>query len=92
LNEHVIKNLMLSLTITSPQARPWSLHKIRPLNGHVITITSPRVSNALICGPYLPQRFKGEDFMKERFFTPSLTMERDITLMNRYDFPSTLKV
>jgi hypothetical protein len=49
-------------------------------------------SNALIRGPYLSQRFEGEDFMKERIFTPSLTIERDLTPMNRHDFPSTLKV
>ncbi len=30
--------------------------------------------------------------MKERIFTPSLTIERELTPRNRHDFPSTLKV
>jgi hypothetical protein len=55
-------------------------------------IASPHASNALICVPYLSQRFEGEDFMKERIFTPSLTIERELTPRNRHDFPSTLKV
>ncbi len=38
------------------------------------------------------KRFEGEDFMKERIFTPSLIIERELTPMNRHDFPSTLKV
>jgi hypothetical protein len=68
---------------------------------------TPQASNALICGPYRShlkqamllfvnlidhKRFEGEDFMKERIFTPSLTIERELTPMNRHDFPCTLKV
>jgi len=75
------------MVITHNKTFEWTCYK--KLIFFIIAL--PQASNALICGPYLSQIFEGEDFMKERIFTPSLTIEMNLTPMNRHYFPSTRK-